>query len=58
MLMNLVRPTGLHRTYPHLMACEATRGNESNAWSKGNSPEHECILPFTRALGGPITHKG
>lgn len=51
-----VRPTGLHRTYPHLMACEATRGNEFNAWSKGNPPEHECILPFTRALGGPIDY--
>lgn len=28
-----VRPTGLHRSYPNLMACEAARGNEFNAWS-------------------------
>lgn len=51
-----VRPTGLHRTYPNWMACEAARGNEFNAWSKGNKPEHETILPFTRLLGGPMDY--
>ncbi len=51
-----VRPTGLHRTYPNWMACEAARGNEFNAWSIGNPPEHECILPFTRLLGGPMDY--
>ncbi|CAG0902878.1 unnamed protein product [Darwinula stevensoni] len=47
-----VRPTGLARTYPNYVACEASRGQEFNAWSKGNLPEHETILPFTRILGG------
>lgn len=51
-----VRPTGLHRTYPNFLAAEATRGNEFNAWSLGNPPEHETILPFTRGLGGPIDY--
>lgn len=51
-----VRPTGLHRRYPHWMACEAARGNEFNAWSTGNPPEHETILPFTRLLGGPMDY--
>jgi len=51
-----VRPTGLHRTYPNWMACEAARGNEFNAWSKGNKPEHETILPFTRLMGGPMDY--
>jgi hypothetical protein len=51
-----VRPTGLHRTYPHWLACEAARGNEFNAWSRGNLPEHETILPFTRLLGGPMDY--
>ena len=51
-----VRPTGLHRTYPNLLACEAARGNEFNAWSKGNAPEHETILPFTRLMGGPMDY--
>ncbi|TAE74481.1 MAG: glycoside hydrolase family 97 protein [Bacteroidetes bacterium] len=51
-----VRPTGLHRTYPNFMACEAARGNEFNAWSVGNPPEHETILPFTRLMGGPMDY--
>ncbi len=51
-----VRPSGLQRTYPNWLACEASRGQEFNAWSKGNPPEHECILPFTRILGGPMDY--
>jgi glucan 1,4-alpha-glucosidase len=51
-----VRPTGLHRTYPNWLACEAARGNEFNAWSRGNPPEHETILPFTRLMGGPMDY--
>ncbi|MDD3079570.1 MAG: glycoside hydrolase family 97 protein [Paludibacter sp.] len=51
-----VRPTGLHRTYPNWLACEAARGNEFNAWSAGNPPEHETILPFTRLMGGPMDY--
>ena len=50
------RPTGLHRTYPNYLACEAARGNEFNAWSVGNPPEHETILPFTRLMGGPMDY--
>jgi hypothetical protein len=51
-----VRPSGLHRTWPNWLACEAARGQEFNAWSPGNPPEHECILPFTRILGGPMDY--
>ncbi|HEV2860577.1 MAG TPA: glycoside hydrolase family 97 protein [Pyrinomonadaceae bacterium] len=51
-----VRPTGLHRTYPNWLASEAARGNEYNAWSEGNPPEHETILPFTRLMGGPMDY--
>ncbi|MER3463687.1 MAG: alpha-glucosidase [Chitinophagaceae bacterium] len=51
-----VRPTGLQRTYPNWMACEAARGNEFNAWSEGNPPDHETILPFTRLMGGPMDY--
>jgi hypothetical protein len=51
-----VRPTGLHRTYPNFLACEAARGNEFNAWSVGNPPEHETILAFTRLIGGPMDY--
>ena len=51
-----VRSTGLHRTYPNWLASEAARGNEFNAWSRGNNPDHETILPFTRLMGGPMDY--
>lgn len=51
-----VRPTGVHRTWPNYIASEAARGNEFNAWSDGNPPAHETILPFTRLLGGPMDY--
>ena len=50
------RPTGYSRTYPNYVAAEAARGNEFNAWSVGNPPMHETILPFTRLLGGPMDY--
>ncbi|RTY82442.1 glycoside hydrolase family 97 protein [Flavobacterium sp. LS1P28] len=50
------RPTGYGRTYPNYIAAEAARGNEFNAWSVGNPPMHETILPFTRQLGGPMDY--
>jgi glucan 1,4-alpha-glucosidase len=49
-----VRPTGLQRTYPNWMACEAGRGNEYNAFGSGDKPNHETIMPFTRFMGGPM----
>ncbi len=50
------RLTGYGRTYPNYIAAEAARGNEFNAWSIGNPPMHETILPFTRLLGGPMDY--
>jgi len=49
-------PTGYSRTYPNYIAAESARGNEFNAWSVGNPPMHETILPFTRLLGGPMDY--
>ncbi len=51
-----VRLTGMQRTYPNWLASEAARGNEFNAWSVGNKPDHETILPFTRLVGGPMDY--
>lgn len=45
-----VRPTGLCRTYPNLLANEAAMGNEY----KQKDPNHTNILPFTRLQGGPM----
>jgi alpha-glucosidase len=49
-----VKDTGLRRTWPNMMTREGARGNEYEAWSAGNPPEHTVILPFTRLLGGPM----
>jgi alpha-glucosidase len=51
-----IKPTGICRTYPNLMSGEGVRGNEFNAWSDGNLPEHETILAFTRGLAGPMDY--
>ena len=51
-----VRPTGLSRTYPNWLACEAARGMEFNAWSEGNKPQQDAIYPFTRFMGGPMDY--
>ena len=51
-----MRPTGLQRTYPNWLACEAARGNEYYAFSIGNPINHETILPFTRLIGGPMDY--
>lgn len=59
MMVNMheaARPTGQHRTWPNWLACESARGNEFNAWSIGNPPSHETILPFTRLMGGPMDY--
>ena len=51
-----IKPTGIRRTYPNMMTREGVRGMEYNAWSKGNSPEHTTVLPFTRMLAGPLDY--
>ena len=51
-----IKPTGLARTWPNMMTREGVRGQEFNAWSEGNPPEHTVTLPFTRILGGPIDY--
>ena len=50
-----VRPTGLCRTYPNLLANESARGTEYEAF-QGNTPSHTTILPFTRLIGGPMDY--
>ena len=45
------RPTGLSRTYPHLLTQEGIRGNEEMP-----DAVHNTILPFTRFLCGPADY--
>ena len=52
-----IKPTGLRRTYPNMMAREGVRGSEFNSpGGRGNPPEHLTIVPFTRMLAGPIDY--
>lgn len=51
-----IKDTGERRTYPNMLAREAARGQEYNAWSEGNPPNHVTILPFTRMLSGPMDY--
>ncbi|WP_062128206.1 glycoside hydrolase family 97 protein [Geofilum rubicundum] len=50
-----VRPTGLSRTYPNLLANESARGTEYEAFG-GSKPDHTTIIPFTRLVGGPMDY--
>lgn len=49
-----IKDTGLRRTWPNWMTREGARGQEYNAWSEGNGPEHIANLAFTRMLSGPM----
>jgi len=52
-------PRGWSRTYPNLMTCESVRGAE---WYNNGpeftmtAPEHNCVLPFTRNVVGPMDY--
>lgn len=51
------KPAGLHQTYPNVITREGVKGLE---WYKfgnpgsGVGPEHDCTLPFTRMVAGPM----
>ncbi len=59
-LHGVAKPTGLERTYPHLLTHEGVLNLEYNKWDKaGCTPEHQVIVPFTRMLAGPLDfHQG
>ncbi len=50
-----VRPTGICRTYPNMIANESARGTEFQAFG-GSKANHTTLLPFTRLLGGPMDY--
>lgn len=50
-----VRPTGVCRTWPNLIANESARGTEYQAFG-GSKPNHVTLLPFTRLIGGPMDY--
>ncbi len=52
------KPTGERRTYPNVLTREAVQGTEhfisGDGW--GATADHNCILPFTRNVAGPMDY--
>ncbi len=52
-------PRGFARTYPHIITFEAVKGSEfylTINGGKGVTPNHNCILPFTRNVLGSMDY--
>lgn len=50
-------PKGFNRTYPNNITREGVLGSEYNAWSDKVTASHDCIIPFTRLLAGPLDYE-
>ena len=50
-------PKGFNRTYPNNITREGVLGSEYNAWSDKPTPAHNCTIPFTRMLAGPLDYE-
>ena len=50
------KPTGIRRTYPNLLTREGVMGLEYSKWSHRITPDHDCTIPFTRMLAGPLDY--
>jgi len=50
------KPTGLSRTYPNVINCEAVAGNEWNKLKDICTVNHKSLLPFIRGLQGPMDY--
>jgi Glycoside hydrolase 97. len=50
-----IKPTGLHRTWPHEMTREGVRGNEyqMTRYNRLMPLDQDEIIPFTRFIAGP-----
>ena len=52
-----ITPRGLRRTWPNIMTYEGVRGAEYYKWPGDDpTPEHNCTLPFTRNVSGPMDY--
>lgn len=50
------KPSGERRRWPHLVTREGVLGAEYYKWSSGATAEHNCTLPFTRNVVGPMDY--
>jgi len=50
------KPTGLHRTWPHVITSEGVLGLEQSKWGDMASPDNAVTFPFMRMLAGPVDY--
>jgi alpha-glucosidase len=50
------KPTGLYRTYPHVVTSEGVLGLEQSKWGDLASPENAVTFPFLRMMAGPVDY--
>ena len=50
------KPAGLQRKYPNVLSFEGVYGMENDKCSKDITPAHDCVLPFTRMVAGPMDY--
>lgn len=50
------KPAGLQRKYPNVLTFEGVYGMEHDKCSTDISPVHDCTLPFTRMVAGPMDY--
>jgi alpha-glucosidase len=50
------KPTGLQRTFPHLMNHEGALNLEYLKWSDRCTPDHNLMMAFTRLIAGPMDY--
>lgn len=51
-----VKPMGEGRTWPHFMTAEGIMGLEHYQWSNMPNAVHNCTVPFTRNVAGPMDY--
>lgn len=57
-LHGIYKPTGINRTYPHIINFESLFGMEEVKWTdiKNNIPLYDVTFPYIRMMAGPVDY--
>lgn len=57
-LHGIYKPTGINRTYPHIINFESVFGMEEVKWTdiKNNMPLYDVTFPYIRMMTGPVDY--
>ena len=57
-LHGIYKPTGINRTYPHIINFESLFGMEEVKWTEleNNMPLYDVTFPFIRMMAGPVDY--